>query len=424
MKKEKLGILSSYDELCGIASYTKAVVDEFSKHYDVTVVPINGELLRKGEARVCKKHLEEICEKIKTFDCVNIQFEGGLFGSDPSKILRRSLLVARACKKLILTMHQIPPIEKYPSFKRIIDSILVGKIKPQFLELRNIYANNKQVRVYHGVISFCKSKNFPIIVHTPREGKFIKAKLNYDQVYDHPLSFHSQGYIKSIKANSSKDEFYKQFALDKNKIYLGIFGFIAQYKSHETLIEALEFLPEKYEVLIFGSQHPHSIKLQEKINPYIKKLMESINGKKYLIPRIKFCGTLNDADFLKALIWCDFNILPYLEVNQGGSGIAALSLEVGAKTIFSQNRAFIELAKYAPDSFKMFTIGNYIELAQAIQSYSLSSYLPHLEKYWSTYNVQTNMQLYHNLISKLLYGVGPRVQGNESQPLVSKDITT
>ncbi len=118
-----------------------------------------------------------------------------------------------------------------------------------------------------------------------------------------------------------------------------------------------------------------------------------------LANRVKFYGSVNDEDFLKALLCCDFNVLPYLEVNQGGSAVAALSLETGSKSIFSQNRAFLELAKFAPNCFKMFSIGNYLELAQSILSYCQSEYSSSLKEYNDKYNIHTSVLLYQRLLS-------------------------
>lgn len=45
--KSRLGIISSYNEACGNASYTKALVSAFSDHFDVSVISLNVDLLRK-----------------------------------------------------------------------------------------------------------------------------------------------------------------------------------------------------------------------------------------------------------------------------------------------------------------------------------------------------------------------------------------
>ncbi len=412
MKKEKLAIVSSYDELCGNASYTKALADGLSKYYDVTVISLNVELLRGREKATAEAHIRDICQQLQAFDCVNIQFEAGLFGSKLSLMLSRFLAIAGASKRFVLTMHRFHAKEKYPSILLMMKSILAGHIKRLIPEFQFAYANNRYLPLYHKVIAFCKKNNAPILVHTKRDAALIRNRCEYDNVYDHPLCFHTQQYLETVEKEYSKQDFCRQYSLDENKRYIGIFGFINGYKSHETIINALKYLPKQYELLIFGSQHPHTIKLEEKINPYIGDLLKLIT-KERLDKRVKFYGSLNDDDFLKALLSCDFNVLPYLEVNQGGSAIAALSLESGAKSIFSQNRAFLELAKYAPNSFKMFSLGNYLELAQAIISYRESDYKESLNDYWSKYNINTSARLYHQLLSKLPEKVFSQVKSSQ-----------
>jgi glycosyltransferase involved in cell wall biosynthesis len=398
MTKPKLAIVSSYDELCGNASYTRALAKGLSKHYEVKVVSLNVELLRRNEITSGESHIRQICEELKSFDCVNIQFEAGLFGSKLPLILSRFLAIAQASKQLVVTMHRFHAKEKYPNIKALIKALLQGEFKNRLSDLQFAYTNNRYLPLYYKVIAFCKKKNAAILVHTKRECELIKNKFRYDKVYDHPLCFFDQDYINSIRNEHSKKDFYHRYFLDENKKYIGIFGFINRYKAHETIIKAMKFLPEKYELLIFGTQHPHTINLEETINPYIAQLLMLIT-KERLASRIKFYGSLNDEDFLKALMCCDFNVLPYLEVNQGGSAIAALSLETSARSIFSQNRAFLELAKYAPNSFKMFAIGNYLELSQAIVSYSESEYKGNLSDYNSKYNINTSVGLYQKLLS-------------------------
>ena len=117
--------------------------------------------------------------------------------------------------------------------------------------------------------------------------------------------------------------------------------------------------------------------------------------------------------FLKALIHCDYNVLPYLEVMQGGSAIAALSLESNSKALFSQNLAFFELEKYAQDSFKMFSIGNYIELADAILSYDKTKFDSGLNNYHNKYNIHTSGVLYRDLLSR----ANDKKRVNDSVPI-------
>lgn len=394
--KSSLGIVSSYNEACGNASYTKALVAAFSDHFDVSVVSLDVDLLRKKDSKSANAYIKKICKELKNYDYVNIQFEAGLFGSSTASIWKRFIAITESCKKIVLTMHRYDSIQHLPNLAFIGKCILKRNIKLLFSEYLKILTNNYYASLYHKIIKLCKKKHVPIILHTQRDRNLIITKYDYQAVFDHPLCFYTQEYIASLTRTVTKKNFCRTYNLNEDKVYIGIFGFINKYKEHKTVIKALSYLPSNYEVLIFGGQHPHTIKHNEPINEYVHSLMNVITHYNFE-NRVKFCGMLNDESFLKALIACDFNILPYLEVNQGGSAIASLSLETNSNTIFSQNLAFFELAKYAPNCFPMFTIGNFMELAHAIMSYEKTDYLPYLMEYHKKYNINTNIKLYKQL---------------------------
>lgn len=399
MKKESLAIISSYDELCGNASYTKALERELSHHFNVTVLGLDVELLRKENYQRVKHHIQNLCEQLKTFDCVNIQLEAGLFGSKPSSIRRNFFALAKASKRVVITMHRYQSWDRYPGPLALVKNLFYGSLREYIKTLKQVFSNNRHVPFYSQVVRFCKQKQIPIIIHTKRDKRKIELDFNYDKVFDHPLGFYSQNEIQQIRKQFSKESFYQDLKLNKEKKYIGIFGFINKYKGHETAIRSLRYLPDHYELLICGSQHPHTIQLEEPINPYIEKLLKLINSLG-VSKRVQFLRLSTDEDFLKALIHCDYNVLPYLEVLQGGSAIAALSLETNSKVLFSQNLAFFELEKYAPDGFKMFTIGNYMELACGILNYDSSKYAEGLRTYHEKYNIHTSGLLYRDLLNR------------------------
>lgn len=398
MTKQTLGIVSSYNESCGNATYTKALADGLAQHFDVTVIPLNVELLRKSSLRQGREHIKEVVEKVKTFDCINIQFEAALFGDDFKTIEKRFFTVADAAKKLVLTMHQLNSKEKYPSLLSLANCIVKKKIRDYASSFRMIRSYNNRVPLYDNIIRYCQKRNIPIVVHTPRDRKLIAIKHSYNNVFDHPLCFYDPKNAVALGKKYSRDDFCNKFGLDPNKTYIGLFGFISGYKGYQTAIKSLQVLPDKYELLIFGSQHPHTIRLHEQVNMDIEKILD-LTMELNLAHRVRFFSSIkNDDEFLMALYNCDFNVLPYLEVYQGGSAIAALSLETHSQAIFSQNLAFIELAKYAPGAFKMISIGNYLELAQAIQSYRKSDYNDQLTDYHNNYNINTSAALYKSLL--------------------------
>ncbi len=421
MIKETLAIISSYDELCGNASYTRALEKGLSNHFDVTVLSLDVNLLRKGKSKKANQHIQDLIEKLKEFDCVNIQFEAGLFGSSIFQMRKNFFSLARASKRLVVTMHRYQNFERYPGLLNLGKSILMGELRSFVKQWSLVFANNRYVPFYNEVIHFCQKKQVPIIVHTKRDKKSIELEFNYDKIFDHPLCFYDQNEIQEVKQNYTKEIFYNDFKLEKDKIYIGLFGFINKYKGHETAIKTLNYLPAHYELLICGAQHPHTIQREEEINPYIDKLLELIK-KSMLKKRVKFYRLSRDEDFIKALIHCDYNILPYLEVTQGGSAIAALTLESNSCSLFSQNFAFFELDKYAPNSFGMFSIGNYMELANAILSFNPSAYADNLKTYHEKYNIRTSVLLYQKLLTRKFCSDSPTDQSmEEAQTLLNTE---
>ena len=174
---------------------------------------------------------------------------------------------------------------------------------------------------------------------------------------------------------------------------------------------------KQYKLLIFGSQHPMSIQEFSKCDPYISKLLdmvdelkkqEEINEKDMLtkkeisiVDRILFLGNLDDDEFLDALYCCDFAVLPYMEVNQGGSGIASLVLETKIKSLYSNNKAFAELNKYFPNTFSKFDIGNYVELARKIKNYK-EDYTEAIDRALEKYNLENNIKLHMDIFEEAL----------------------
>ena len=400
---KKLAIISSYNELCGNASYTQALVTILQRFYDVTVIPLDVTLLRTGHARDVAEYMRQLQIQLAEFDCVNIQFESALYGDSVDQIQRNFTSIAKACKNLVVTMHRFDRKSNNAVPRILAKSML--KLSPRLFinQMKFNFIQNSSAYICKAVIAFCKKNNIPILVHTPRDRVLIKIIFRYNNVFDHPLCFFSQEQIKSVTASYSKRDFCREYSLNENDVYLGIFGFISSYKGYETAIHALSHLPENHKLLIIGCQHPLSIKINEQINPYIDKLLNLIKQLRFS-KRVIFMELPKEEDFLRALTACDYNLVPYLEVNQGGSGIAALSLETNSRAIFSQNLAFLELNKYAQHCFKMFSIGNHMELAQAVLSYRASQFSDALREYHARYNTDTSAAIYKKLLNREFQG--------------------
>lgn len=401
--KKKLAIISSYGELCGNATYAYVLEQEFLKYYDVEVISLNVKLLQsenKSEKNLADRHILDIENKIKDYDFVNIQFEVGLFGLNKRTVLRRFSKLIKGSKAVIVTMHRLDMRRDFFTIKTLKEIRTMS-----FFSLLKQYRNERYYALlYEKVVRIIKkaskSKNASILVHTKREKYNISAILKFDKVYDHPITFLTQDQRK-LFSKDAKSIFRGKYKIEDNEVVVGIFGFISSYKSHHTAISALKYLPNNYKLMIFGSQHPHSITQGIDIEPYTKSLLDLIDSDRYeLSERVIFVGSLDDQNFIADLHGVDFTILPYEETNQSGSGIAALTLESKTKAIFSNNLAFLELQRYAKKSFKTADIGNSKEMADAIQNYNFDEYSQNLDTYLSTYNIESNIELHREIFEK------------------------
>jgi glycosyltransferase involved in cell wall biosynthesis len=401
---KKLAIISTYNESCGNASYTEVLRKEFSKYYEVDILPLQLDILSSNASNIKKianKHIDEISQAVKNYDYVNIQFEAGLYGNTKNDILRRVKKIIKASNNVILTMHRVDLPKSIFSLKTF--KVLVSS--------KNIIGNLRRIRneiyfksLYKDLIKIMKdhSKNngSNIIVHTKRDKKTIERFFDFKNVHDFPLTFLNKEERLREKNISERNGFIERYSLNKNDKIIGIFGYISEYKGHETIIKALSYLPDDYKLLIFGSQHPMSIQEYKSCDDYIEKLLQLIENisknRKSFNERIQFLGNLDDDRFIEALYCCDFAVLPYLEVNQGGSGIASLVLETKINALYSNNKAFDELNKYFPNTFSRFDIGNYMELAKKIKDYK-ENYTLKIDDCLETYNIENNIIFHKNI---------------------------
>src|ERR1700692_558695 len=75
-RRERLAIVSTRAQLCGIAAYTQALAHYLTDVFDVTVFDLDQSLLRGRHSRVRAlgdKHIKQICRALAGFDVVNLQ---------------------------------------------------------------------------------------------------------------------------------------------------------------------------------------------------------------------------------------------------------------------------------------------------------------------------------------------------------------
>ena len=395
--RRRIAIVSTYDELCGIAGYTRALEKQLAPHVELTVFDLDQYLLRSKHKRVQRladEHIREIAAALKGFDCVNLQLEHGTLGRTTRQILHRFRMLADAAPALSVTMHTVLVQEDLP-LEVSIRLLLSGHL-PSLGKVIDLYI--KGLSMGRGIQGYLhrlqEKKPVSIIVHTKRDMRIIRDLYRINNVYHHPLSFIPRPLAQHVRRTTGRAAFPLLQGLPENARLIGTFGFLSPYKGFETAVQALKFLPEDHHLLIFGGLHPQGIRREEPIDPYILKLLRAArigqtpldhikesnvaispsgdmltliaDHPKSMQNRIHFMGALSDDEFYAAMALCDVAVFPYMEVGQSSSGPISIAIEMGTRVIASRTAAFRAYARYHPGRVEFFDIGNYAELATRI----------------------------------------------------------
>lgn len=403
MQKKRLAIISTFDDLCGIAGYTRRLVHNLKDDFDIEVFDLNQFFMRGKERKVsaaADRMVQEFCARAKTFDFVNIQLEHGTLASTRRDFARRFAWLAEAAPALSVTFHTVLPDRKLD-----IEALIEATVRLNFYRANKIletYRDTKTMNtaVYGALKREAGRKQVNVIVHTKRDMMTMQHAIGLENVVDHPLAFFSREDATYVRDTVSRRDFPALARLPRDSVLIGVFGFLSEYKGFETVIHALKILPDTHHLLFFGGVHPNEIKQNQKVYPYVARLIEAANasvqqmsagsGPNALADRIHFMGAQTDDDFARAMCVCDNVVLPYLEVGQSASGPMSIALEMGARVIAARNRTFLEFSKYHPGLVEMFEIGNHLELAHKIlTSPPAATFGRHL-----AFNTHTNRAVY------------------------------
>ena len=394
--KSELLIVSSYDESCGNAYFTKALVDGLSDRVACRAIGLDLRLTQGVDRNTVKygdQHIKNICNELSKAEAVNIQFEPQLFGIRSKDVIRRMKWLCSVNKRTSITFHNTRIFSPPPPFA-FVKLLLKGRLLSAFRLLASNLRERQCAQMIQAVVKVCNEKKLPIIVHTQRAEKDFRHELSVENLHAYPLKFplvSAKGKDSGLNALAKiKDS----LNLNKDIKSVGIFGYISAYKGHEEAICALQYLPDNYHLFVFGRQHPATIKKDGSVDEYLSLLMKLIKQKK-LIGRVHFMGEYESVAFAELIAAVDVCWLPYREVGQDGSGIAAICLDNAKRVICSASFAFDENLLLDPKpNMRRFDIGNYIQLADVTlmamaeselleEDLSLKSYEGQIELYMS-----------------------------------------
>ncbi|PHS02964.1 MAG: hypothetical protein COA78_19550 [Blastopirellula sp.] len=430
-----LAIISAYECLCGIADYTYFLVQSLSKFADVTIYELDTEVFQQGGRSSREDAINQLavmCDEIKQFDAVNIQFEPGTLGYNSRVAFKRYQQIVDAAPAVSVTFHTfLNHVKESRGFWKELSHLHLFRAF-----LGRSHSRSKKF-ITGKPVSYLKQagneKQASFIVHTQRESKRLARQygVRKECVFDHPLSYLNNEMIADLKPS----RMLKSLRLPKDTILLGVFGFISEYKGTDLAVEMIQELPSNYHLLIAGSIHPaESRSLMANMHPYLRTIVDKIlaaskqsndkqdqnteldklvllvdklkqnraglegqspgseeikkTKKLKLKDRVHFLGSQDRDEFLAIMNECDAAILPYRDVGQTSSGPISMAVDLSKRIIASRTSAFCEFSKYHPIRLELFDQNNYLELSQRAMS-------PQgLEDQQATHNWSTNVKTY------------------------------
>ncbi len=439
--RPRLALVSTYNELCGIAAYTRSLEKQLADGFEVTVFDLNQYLLRSNHRRVRKfgdRHIQEICREIRDFDSINLQLEHGTLGISAHDIYRRFNWLLRAAPRISVTFHTMFQPEAFD-----FNGYLRALVRCNFAKAAALRSSYLRTHLLSAGIAgrlrrAQRFKPVSVIVHTRRDLAQMKFVHGLRDIYDHPLSFLGNQDASDIRRCASRNRFTILDQVPKTGRLIGVFGFLGRYKGFDTVIRALHHLPADYHLLIFGGVHPNEIRPHQSIDPVVSSLFDAgyvdtsiaersrvvsgagapavsvavdgsmrdllVEHPKDLSQRIHFLGATGDSDFLAGMAICDTVVFPYLEVGQSSSGPISQALELGCRVIASRTHTFLQLDRYHRNAIEFFDIGNHLELAARILARPQFDASQRL----LSFNVETNRATY--LAANGAAGASPKMR--------------
>lgn len=361
-------IVSSYDESCGNAYFTKALVDDISKKIQCRGIGLNIRLTQatdRSRILAADQHIKQICKELNEARRVNIQIEPQLYGTRACDVVRRLKWLLTANRNTSATLHNTRIIGPKAPLGNILNAIIRARLFLTIRIVRTYLREKQQIKTNHLIIETCKKLDCPIIVHTQRAKEDLEFIFNINNIFLHPLKFPIVTDSNKFTGTRDLKIIKHSLGLSENTISIGMFGYISAYKGHEDALHALKFLPKNYHLFIFGRQHPSSIRKDGGIDPYLERLI-LLTQNEGLTERVHFMGEHEPEQFARFISAVDVCWLPYREVGQDGSGIASQCFDNANRTICSASLAFDENLKLEPrEHIIRFDIGNYLQLANA-----------------------------------------------------------
>jgi glycosyltransferase involved in cell wall biosynthesis len=324
-----IAMLTSVGERCGIAAYTRALVEGLRTLPDTTV-----EIVPISEGKQPREHYVAQAESLNAsgIDVVHIQHEHSFWGGImPGKSAYWDLRYLIK-KPVVLTAHTTYSLAE---LLRVKSERRPHKWLAKQLLLRNT--------AYRDSIESAPFVTAMTIVHTAAARRELVARgANPDNVQIVPA-----GVPPAAVAPTGGAAFRDRFGLQGRRV-VTIFGYIAPNKGYELALEILPRLPDDVALVIAGGARTAGEE------PYADQLRARITASG-LAERAIVTGFLSDADVAEAMEASDLVLAPHTWAT--GSYSVTLPLTHGRPVLASDVDCFREIAGRM-DCIELFTAGS------------------------------------------------------------------
>jgi len=278
-KRLALTMVTTWNDPCGIADYSKALVRELGKDIDVNIVE-----LKKHQHG--KSYFDEVGKRANQGDLVHIQHEYAFFGGlDPWQAGFKTM-VNHIDKPIVMTAHTwLKPFSGGPPGRKLLRGI--KKIVYGLMGWNN-YLKFGQFKLARA-----------IIVHNQVFKKYlIQIGLTQDSIRYFP-----QG-IPKEKLVGDQQAAIKQYQLQGKKILL-LFGFLMPSKGHLLALEMIKDLADDVVLVIAGEKGKTKSELI-----YARQVGELVSLQK---ERCLLTGYLSEQELHDLIAAATLCLFPYTE---------------------------------------------------------------------------------------------------------------